>query len=69
MFTGLAIIHGLVAQYRLGSFWLTGFYVALVLVTQLIYPFLMVLAIVDSVFDFRGLKNQKNDSDAANGER
>ena len=69
MFTGLAIIHGLVAQYRLGSFWLTGFYVALVLVTQLIYPFLMVLAIVDSVFDFRGLKNQTNDSDAANGER
>ena len=69
MFTGLAIIHGLVAKYRLGSFWLIGLYVAIVLFTQLIYPLLLVLAIVDSVFDFRGLKNQKNDSDAANGER
>lgn len=69
MFTGLAIMHGLVAKYRLGSFWLIGLYVAIVLFTQLIYPLLLVLAIVDSVFDFRGLKNQQNDSDAANGER
>jgi hypothetical protein len=69
MFTGLAIVHGLVAKYRFGSFWIIGLYVAMVLFTQLIYPLLVVLAIVDSVFDFRGLKTQKNDSDAANGER
>lgn len=69
MFAGLAVVHGLVAKYRSGNFWLIGLYIGIVLFTQLIYPLLLVLAIVDSVFDFRGLKNQKNDSDAANGER
>ena len=69
MFAGLATVHGLVAKYRSGSFWLIGLYVAMVLFTQLIYPLLVILAIFDSVFDFRGLKNHKNDSDAANGER
>ncbi len=69
MFAGLAVVHGLVAKYRAGTFWLIGVYVGIVLFTQLIYPFLVVLAIVDSVFDFRGLKSQKNDSDATNGER
>ena len=69
MFAGLATVHGLVAKYRSGSFWLIGLYVAMVLFTQLIYALLVILAIFDSVFDFRGLKNHKNDSDAANGER
>lgn len=69
MFAGLAVVHGLVAKYRSGNFWLIGVYIGIVLFTQLVYPFLVVLAIVDSVFDFRGLKSQKDDSDAANGER
>lgn len=69
MLAGLAVVHGLVAKHRLGSFWLIGLYIGIVLFTQLTYPFLVVLAIVDSVFDFRGLRAQKNDSDAANGER
>lgn len=59
VFTGLAVIHGLVAKYRLGNFWLIGLYVGMVLFTQLTYPLLVVLAIVDSVFDFRGLRSQK----------
>ena len=59
VFTGLAVVHGLVAKYRLGNFWLIGLYVGMVLFTQLTYPLLMVLAIVDSVFDFRGLRSQK----------
>lgn len=62
MFAGLAVVHGLVAKYRSGNFWLIGLYIGIVLFTQLIYPFLVVLAIVDSVFDFRGLKQQKNDA-------
>ena len=69
MFAGLAVVHGLIAKYRSGNFWLIGLYVGMVLFTQLIYPFLVVLAIVDSVFDFRGLRSQNNDSDSANGER
>ena len=67
-FTGIALVHGLVAKFRSGNFWLIGLYVGLVLFTQVIYPFLVVLAIVDSVFDFRGLRSKK-DSDSANGER
>lgn len=62
LFTGLAVVHGLVAKYRSGKFWLIGVYLGFVLFTQLIYPLLVVLAIVDSVFDFRGLKYQKTDT-------
>ncbi len=69
MFAGLAVVHGLVARYRLGGFWLIGMYIGIVLFTQLTYPFLVVLAIVDSVFDFRGLRTRQDDSGAANGER
>ncbi|QEY59495.1 hypothetical protein FXF61_10145 [Pseudomonas sp. C27(2019)] len=69
MIAGLAVVHGLVARYRSGNFWLIGLYIGIVLFTQVVYPFLVVLTIVDSVFDFRGLRTQDNDSDSANGER
>lgn len=52
-FAGAALVHGLVAQQRLGRFWLVGMYVSL-LFMQLVYPLLVVLAVVDSLFDFRG---------------
>ncbi|MCO8162727.1 hypothetical protein NJC38_11170 [Pseudomonas sp. 21LCFQ010] len=64
VFAGLALVHGLVAEKRLGKFWLVGMYVALLLVMQLIYPLLVVLAIVDSLIDFRGRRGSK---DAGNG--
>ena len=67
VFAGLALIHGLVAQKRLGRFWLVGLYVTLLLFMQLIYPLLVVLAIVDSLIDFRGRLAPK-DADNANGE-
>ncbi|WP_213940962.1 hypothetical protein [Pseudomonas sp. dw_612] len=67
VFAGLALIHGLVAQKRLGRFWLVGLYVTLLLFMQLIYPLLVVLAIVDSLIDFRGRLASK-DADNANGE-
>ncbi|MEB0079812.1 hypothetical protein QN386_06130 [Pseudomonas sp. CCI3.2] len=54
MFAGLALVHGLVAEKRLGRFWLVGLYVTLLLFMQLIYPLLVVFAIVDSLIDFRG---------------
>ena len=68
VFAGLALIHGLVAQKRLARFWLVGLYVTLLLFMQLIYPLLVVLAIVDSLIDFRGRLAPK-DADNANGER
>ncbi len=64
VFAGLAMIHGLVAQKRLAKFWLVGLYVTLLLFMQLIYPLLVVLAIVDSLIDFRGRGASK---DAGNG--
>jgi len=70
VFAGLAVIHGLVAQKRLAKFWLVGLYVTLLLFMQLIYPLLVVLAIVDSLIDFRGRGASSNDADngSANGE-
>ena len=70
MFAGLALIHGLVSRGKLGRFWLVGLYVTLLLFMQLIYPLLVVLAIVDSLIDFRGrLAPEKGaDNDSANGE-
>jgi hypothetical protein len=35
---------------------------------QLTYPLLVVIAIVDSLFDFRGRHERKKGSDSANGE-
>ncbi len=67
VFAGLALIHGLVAEKRLATFWLVGLYVTLLLFMQLIYPLLVVLAIVDSLIDFRGRLAPK-DADNANGE-
>ncbi|WLH13320.1 hypothetical protein PSH58_02865 [Pseudomonas hefeiensis] len=67
VFAALALIHGLVAKKRLGRFWLVGLYVTLLLFMQLIYPLLVVLAIVDSLIDFRGRMAPK-DADNANGE-
>ena len=63
VFAGLALIHGLVAQGRLAKFWLVGLYVTLLLFMQLIYPLLVVLAIVDSLIDFRGRRASSDDAD------
>lgn len=69
MFAGLALIHGLVAAKRLTRFWLVGLYVTLLLFMQLIYPLLVVIAIVDSLIDFRGrLASKDADNGSANGE-
>lgn len=67
VFAGVAVVHGLVAAGQLGRFWLVGLYVTLVLFMQLVYPLLLVLAIVDSLFDFRGRAARKG-SGPADGE-
>ncbi|MVW76923.1 YybS family protein [Pseudomonas xionganensis] len=68
MFAGVALLHGLVAQGGLAKFWLIGMYVTLLLFMQLTYPLLVVLAIVDSLFDFRGRLARKPGSGSADGE-
>jgi hypothetical protein len=67
-FAGIALLHGLVAQGRLAKFWLVGLYITLLLFMQLTYPLLVVLAIVDSLLDFRGRFERKQGSGSANGE-
>ncbi|PVZ09705.1 MULTISPECIES: hypothetical protein [unclassified Pseudomonas] len=70
MFAGLALIHGLVAMGKLGRFWLVGLYLMLVVSMQAIYPLLVLLAIVDSLIDFRGRLAPPggNNQGPANGE-
>lgn len=67
---GMALVHGFVARHKMGRFPLIGFYVGLFLFAQLLYPILIILALADSVFDFRGLRTlAKNNADSTdNGE-
>ncbi|SDG56861.1 hypothetical protein SAMN05216603_102326 [Pseudomonas benzenivorans] len=67
-FAAIALIHGLVAQGRLAKFWLVGLYITLLLFMQLTYPLLVVLAIVDSLFDFRGRLARKHGPGPTDGE-
>ncbi|TBV07573.1 hypothetical protein [Phytopseudomonas dryadis] len=67
-FAAIALLHGLVAQGRLSRFWLVGLYITLLLFMQVTYPLLVVLAIVDSLFDFRGRLASKPGSGPTNGE-
>jgi hypothetical protein len=67
-FAGIALLHGMVAQGRLGKFWLVGLYITLLLFMQLTYPLLVILAIVDSLLDFRGRFERKQGSGPTNGE-
>lgn len=67
-FAGVSLLHGLVAQQRLARFWLVGLYVALLLFMQLVYPLLVVLAVVDSLIDFRGRAGRSGVDGPTNGE-
>ena len=67
-FAGAALLHGLVAQGRMARFWLVGMYITLLLVGQLTYPLLVVLAIVDSLLDFRGRFERQQRPGSTNGE-
>ena len=53
LLAGLSLIHALAQMRKLGSFWLTGLYILLILVTQLAYPVIVLTACLDSVFDLR----------------
>ncbi len=53
-FAGIALVHGLVARAALSGFLLVAFYAALLFFLQGVYPLLVVLAVIDSLLDFRG---------------
>ncbi|MCJ8170226.1 hypothetical protein [Atopomonas sediminilitoris] len=65
---GVALLHGLKAQARLATFWLVGLYAGLVLLTQLVLPLIVLLAVADSLIDFRGRKRPQGPQNPADGE-
>lgn len=67
-FAALALLHGLVTRGKLARFWLVGLYVSLLLFMQLVYPLLVMLAVVDSLIDFRRRLTPDNGAGPANGE-
>ena len=63
---GLAVIHGV----GFSRFWMAGLYVVVVLFLHVIYPLLVVLAIIDTLIDFRGRRRRDKDAkdDSTGGE-
>ena len=53
LFAGLALVHGVVGIKRLGIGPLVVLYATLIFVWQVLYPLIMFLAFIDSLFDFR----------------
>jgi len=64
MLAGLALGHGLIAMKQLSSFWSIGLYVLLLVAMNLI----CLLAVVDSLFDFRGRLARKSGTGPTDGE-
>jgi len=62
LFAGIALVHGKLAGKAGRKFGLVGLYLSLLLFMQFAYPLLVVLALADSLFDFRGLKTRKGHS-------
>ena len=53
LFAGLALVHGLVEQLKLGQAWLFAIYLALLLSSAVVFTILALLATLDSVFKLR----------------
>ncbi|SDU19151.1 hypothetical protein [Halopseudomonas salegens] len=51
---GLALVHGVAGIKGMGVAWLVMFYLLLVLFAQFVFPLILLLALIDSLFDFRG---------------
>lgn len=67
LITGVAVVHGLVGQKKSPKYWLIAMYIGLVFLPHVVAPLLMVLAVVDSLIDFRGLRSS-NKTGSADGE-
>jgi len=53
LFAGLALVHGLVEQMKLGRMWLIATYLGLLFSSALVFTLLALLATLDSVFGLR----------------
>ena len=53
VFAAIGFIHWLVTNKELSKNWLGGFYASLIVLLQLVYPFLLSLAVMDSWFNIR----------------
>jgi hypothetical protein len=53
LFAGLALVHGLVEQLKLGRAWLIATYLGLLLSSAVVFTLLALLATLDSVFKLR----------------
>jgi hypothetical protein len=53
VFASIGLAHWLMANRELSKTWVAGFYGTLVLLFQIVYPFLASLALMDSWFDIR----------------
>jgi hypothetical protein len=53
LFAGLALVHGLVEQLKLGRVWLIATYLGLFLSSTVVFTLLALLATLDSVFKLR----------------
>jgi len=53
VFSGISLIHGIVAKVNLGGQWLVALYIALIFAYQIIVPLLVLLVLVDSFVDIR----------------
>jgi hypothetical protein len=54
MVCGLALVHGLLAKKQMGGQWLFGFYLSAVMLFPTVLILLLVLAMLDSLVNFRG---------------
>lgn len=59
----MSLIHGLASRHRMSVFWLAGLYLGLFFFSQILIPLLVIMALVDSLVDFRGLKASTTDAD------
>ena len=50
---GLGVAHGLMAQKDSSGFWLVGLYALLIILSQVVAPMLMILALTDIWVDYR----------------
>ena len=58
----LSLIHGLVRKRQASGFWLVGLYAGVIFLSQFVLPLLVLLALIDSLMDFRGLKASSKDA-------
>ena len=61
--SGIGFVHWFVGSRKLSTSWLVGFYIAFLLMVQIVYPLLASIALMDSGLDLRKRIEQSNRPD------